>query len=221
MRSFGRFEKVLSMFLVMAIGSIGMPVFASPAPALLSGKILKAGTGAPVQGAVVKLNHRTEGKVFTSGKADAQGSYSIPDLPAGTYDLAVESDAGVFVVNAPVSLASGEKRDASFSLRPVSGAADQPAAGGTAGAQPPPPAQAKPAETQKKKTPWYASPWFGTAVVVGSAVIIGAALNSSNNNEPATASPSSDWGFRRRPCPPPCRRVPQLVGGESRFFRVG
>ena len=187
MRSFGCFERVLSMCLVMAIGSIGMPAFASSVPAVLTGKVLRTGTGAPVQGAVVKLNHRIEGKTYASPQADKAGTYSIPDLPAGTYDLAIETAGGVFVVNSPVSLAPGEKREASFSLQPKSGAADEPAAGGSGGKEPAPEAK-----TTVKKTPWYASAWFGAAVVVGSAVIVGVLLNSNDNNEPATASPSSN-----------------------------
>jgi hypothetical protein len=188
MRSFGRYEKVLAMFLAFAIGSFGLPVFASPAPAILSGKILRTGTGDPVQGAVVKLNHRSEGKIYSSTQADAQGAYSLSDIPAGTYDLAIETDGGLFLVNAPVSLTSGEKREASFSLQPKKGAAEGET-GGTAGKEP-----AADAKDSKKKaaTPWYRSGWFGTAVVVGSAVILGAVLSSSDNDEPASASPSGN-----------------------------
>ncbi len=189
MRSFGRYQKVLAMFLAFAIGSFGLPVFASPAPAILSGKILRTGTGDPVQGAVVKLNHRSEGKIYSSTQADAQGAYSLSDIPAGTYDLAIETDGGLFLVNAPVSLTSGEKREASFSLQPKKGAAEGET-GGTAGKEP---AAADTKDSKKKAaTPWYRSGWFGTAVVVGSAVILGAVLSSNDNDEPAVASPSGN-----------------------------
>ena len=182
------FEKSLALVLVVAVGSLGFPAIAAPAPAALSGKLLRAASGTPLVGAVVKLSQRPQARIFESAKADPKGYYSLSSLPPGTYDVAVETDGGLYLVARPVSLQPAERLFLSLSIIPNAQqtsppAPDQPKPSGE-------PEKEKPKPTKKKG--FFHSAWGGVILVLGSAAVIGAVVNSSDNDEPASASPSSD-----------------------------
>src|SRR5712691_7737814 len=118
MRYFARAERVLALLLTSAVGTFGLPAFAGASPALVSGTILRTGSGDPVKGAVLKLAHRPDSKIFESARTDAKGRYSLSGLPSGSYDLAVETDGGLYLVGAPFALQPGERRTMSLSVRP-------------------------------------------------------------------------------------------------------
>lgn len=197
MRVIGRLKSLMALTLTLTLAGAGLPAFAGSAPTTLSGKILINGSAAPAEGAIVKLAEHEEGTLYQSAKADAKGSYAIEGLPAGAYDVAVETSKGLFVVGAPITLSTGTDHKATFALRAEEGEG----AGGTgtepkpAEPAPTPTEPAKPATpppaAAPAKTPWYRSGWFGATVVVGSAVLIGALISSSDEDE-TVASPSSD-----------------------------
>jgi uncharacterized surface anchored protein len=183
-------EKSLALLLVVLTASLGLPAFAGSSAASLQGRILRASTGAPLQGAVVKLALRSDAKAFESAKTDEKGGYTIPSLPAGNYDVAVEADGGMYIVPAPMALQAGEQRSLSLSVMPKEATAEPtaPSGGGEApkGGQ----GAAKPATTAAKTGGFLHSAWGGAVLVVGSAVVIGAVVNSADNDNPASASPS-------------------------------
>ena len=212
MRHFSRGHRALATLLALTIVTAGVPAFASPSSARLSGRILHAGSSSGVPNAIVKVALRPDAKVYESARTDAKGSYSLSGLPMGTYDVAVQSTGGLYVSTAPVNLVAGEKRDLSLSIRPQEPKGGTNAEGEPAPAPPPteppppppteppapPPAEPtapppeKPAETTKQKQPFYRTPWGGALIVVGTALIVGVVAHSSDSSEPATASPSED-----------------------------
>ena len=213
MRHFSRGHRALAAVLALTIATAGISAFASPTSARLAGWILQSGSGVGVENAVVKVALRPDARVYESARTDAKGAYSLSGLPSGTYDVAVESSGGLFVSPSPVNLVSGEKRDLSLAIRPQpqksdTSAQEEPAPPPPAPAEPPPPPPAEPttppvepppeptpappATTVKKKVPFYRTPWGGALIVVGTAVIVGAVAHSSDDSEPAQASPSED-----------------------------
>lgn len=214
MRYVARGERALAVVLVLGVGALGIPSFARPASALISGRIMRTGSGSPIAGAVVKASLRPDAKLFESTRTDGKGNYKMPGLPSGVYDVAVVADGGYYVVGGAVSLEPGESRSLSLAVRPK-------AEGGSPNLQeppppePPPPAEPPPAEPpptepppaepaepaaeapteetpKPKKVKFWRSPWGGAAIVVGSAVIVGALASSSDKDDSGSASPSSD-----------------------------
>lgn len=182
-------DKMLALMLVAAVGSVGLPAMATPSTAILSGKVLRSAGGTPLAGAVVKASLRSDARIFESAKADAKGNYSLPSLPAGTYDVAIEADGGLYVVSGALALRPGERRAMSLSVRAT---ADEPPP-----ATPPSEGEDKSKEKQKPKEQpkgkgggFFHSVWGGAILILGSAAVIGAVVSSSDNDEPATASPS-------------------------------
>ena len=213
MHHFSRGHRALAALLALTIVTAGLPALAAAASARLAGRILQSGTSMGVENAVVKVALRPDAKVYESARTDAKGSYSLSGLPTGTYDVAVESSGGLYVSPSTVSLVAGEKRDLSLAIRPNAKKGDTsaegeppapaPAPGEPTPPPPPPPAEPtapppappkeQPAETkQKKKTPFYRTPWGGALIVVGTAAIVGVVAHSSDSSEPATASPSEN-----------------------------
>src|SRR5262245_52638297 len=188
-------KRSVALLLAIAVGSFGLPVIAAPASAGLSGRILHAGSGAPLNGAVVKLSRRADKKIYESQKSAQDGSYAVASLPSGDYDLAIEAEGGVFVVNAPVELQPGEQRQVSFSIKPdkpAGAAADEPPSGSAASGETKPAEEAKTTPPPKQKTSVWRKPWFGALVVLGTAVAVGAVVNSQGTNNESGASPSEN-----------------------------
>lgn len=202
MRNVRALEKLIALGLAAAVGGAALPVVAAPLPAALSGRIVRSTTGAPAEGAVLKLALRSGGVMLESAKADAKGRYAISDIPSGSYDVAVEVDGGLYLVGAEVALSPGEKRSMSLSVLPSD---DEPAPP-TPPAEPPkaeegdkeaepekePPKEEKKEEKKKGVGGFLRTPWGGLTLVLGTAAIIGIAVSSTDDDVPASASPSSN-----------------------------
>jgi hypothetical protein len=87
----------------------------------LSGRILQGGQ--PVAGATVLAYHLSTEELFTSEPTTGGGQYSIPGLPYGYFDLAVESGDGIFVADQVFNVAPASKSVLTFSLVPFSAGA--------------------------------------------------------------------------------------------------
>jgi hypothetical protein len=74
---------------------------------------------------VTAINVRT-GRRYVSNFTGDNGAYEVGDLPAGTYDLAIDAAGRVYVTDNLVDLAEGQRLYLSFSLRPpTAGATDE------------------------------------------------------------------------------------------------
>ena len=60
----------------------------------------------------------TTGERFESNLTGSNGSYEIKGMPAGTYDIVIESSGRLFVVSSLVDIARGQRITTSFSVEP-------------------------------------------------------------------------------------------------------
>jgi hypothetical protein len=157
---------------IVAVGIGSTPALAESASATLAGRVLSAGSRAPLAGARVHVGEPRAQKHVVSGTTGADGSFEIAGLEPAAYDLAIESNGGLYVVGSPVRLAAGENRTVQLAVS--SEAPGTPATD----------------EDSKKKgaATWWNNPLTATLIVVGAAVIVGAIIGSATDETPASPS---------------------------------
>jgi hypothetical protein len=157
---------------IVALGIPLGPATAGVASATLGGRIVSLGDRAPLAGARVHVGeHRTK-EIAVSLTTGEDGSFEITGLPPAAYDLAVESESGIYVVESPVRLEAGQRRTVQLA---VSRAAANEGGGAKAGAK-------------KSLSAWWNNPLTATLIVVGAAVIVGTIIGSSTNETPSSPS---------------------------------
>lgn len=115
--------------LVAAILLLGVAVTASAqATGSIRGRVVDAGTGRPVSEVQVSITGRTIG-----GLTSANGEYSIPVVPVGTYEVAARR-IGYARAARTVTVTAGAEARADFQLRITASTLDAVVVTGTAGA---------------------------------------------------------------------------------------
>ena len=120
---------------ILAFGLLfgpGASVFASPAPGggVIRGIIYRMDETTRLAGTVVTAINVSTGRRYASNYTGDNGAYEITELPAGTYDIAIEAqDQRVYVTNSLIDLAERQRLYLSFSLKPKEGAAGAEGAG--------------------------------------------------------------------------------------------
>lgn len=108
------------------LASSGSPLLAGPQAAAASaedagairGVIFKPDETSRLAGVVVTAINVKTGRRYGSNHTGDNGAYEIAALPAGTYDLAIESGEHLYVTDALIDLAEGQRLYLSFSLQP-------------------------------------------------------------------------------------------------------
>ncbi len=180
MRRLGRLSKLLVVLtaLSLPLGSFA-PALAAEGDAVadrsLEGKIL-TDDGQAIQGAKVKLRNLDTGEEFTSAPAGGNGSYKLDNLPPGRYEIAVQTERGVYLGNRTVDLISKKSQTYSFSLKnvPPEQALEEArrAREEEEGVPPAPPPTGRPPTgvAAGSKTSYWSNPWTATFTVLGIAV---------------------------------------------------
>ncbi|MEW5806830.1 MAG: carboxypeptidase-like regulatory domain-containing protein [Acidobacteriota bacterium] len=101
----------LLMFLLMVTHA-----FSEEGTSEIRGKVLASDARTPIAGATVKAYHIASGKLFNSIPTDASGSYSLKHLPYGYYDIAVETEEGLFISTQALNIAPNTKTSISFAI---------------------------------------------------------------------------------------------------------
>jgi hypothetical protein len=112
----------LSLCLVLSASLSGLPSLAEgPGSdlAALEGRIIASEAATPVAGVVLQATRPGSEAVFRSEATDEAGRFALRDLPAGTYDLAVETPQGVYQSPATVTLAPGQSEQVLLGLAPA------------------------------------------------------------------------------------------------------
>jgi hypothetical protein len=115
---------------------------AAPAPtapiqeglASIRGVLFRADETTRIKGATVTAINTRTGRRYISNYTGENGAYEVKELPAGTYDIAIESSERVYVTDSLVDLAEKQRLYLSFSLQPKGAAA--PGAGSGTGPGP-------------------------------------------------------------------------------------
>jgi TonB family protein len=100
----------------------------TPPPSVLSGRVVKAGVERPLSGATVVLRDKAGQEHTTTTGAD--GTWRIPDLPAGDYHLKITA-AGMLPRESDETVKAGEEAMAVDRLQPEAAAPTPPATAGT------------------------------------------------------------------------------------------
>ena len=115
-------SRLLAATLVVALSVPFQFVHASGGPAMLTGTVLTAGSGAPLNGAKVHLGDPRTGKIFSSAATAEDGGFQIEALPPATYEVVIEFDGSAFVVTTPIVLSPDRRHTIHLVVNP--GAAD-------------------------------------------------------------------------------------------------
>ena len=103
----GLLSRILAVGLILSVQSLGTAVSAEEAKASLTGTIVSATDHTPLSGARVHAGDPKTGRIYSSQPTTADGSFSVEALPASGYELAVEADGGLYIIQTPVQLAPG------------------------------------------------------------------------------------------------------------------
>lgn len=192
-RKAGAFDRLMASLLTIAIAGYSVPanLFASTIPsdaAEIGGMILLPDGLTPITGVTVKAANLETKQIYSSEKTSQDGVYRLASLPAGAYDLAVETPDGLYASDAQVNIAPGKRQVVSLAIRtgaqeePAKPAEGQPAAEGEKpeGDQEEPATDPQPDQAKgKKKGPgFWRSPLGAGILIVGGAVVIGFAADA-------------------------------------------
>lgn len=168
---------------------------APKADRLLEGRIL-SDEGKPIEKAVVKIRNLDTGDEFTSPPTAANGNYKFTRLPPGRYEVAVQTERGMYLGNRTVDLVNKEAQSYSFSLKAASPEQALKEAEAARGEEEP---RRRPTAARPAITPSEAASKMGlwnnptTAVLLGIAIAIGAAIviDEARDDDDEDASPSA------------------------------
>lgn len=214
-RRSGTSRQLLAGVLMLAMVACWVPAraYAGPAgvaTAEIRGSVLGSDGLTAVAGVSVKAANMSTRQVYSSQTTSTDGGYILSGLPAGSYDLAVETAEGIFAADAFIETTAGKATLVSLSLRPLPRAEEGEEEGegeGTEGEQegeqegeaageqqgqgedeatPPEPEQKK---KKKKGAGFWRSPGGAAIAIVVGAGLVGAAANSAaddskDKNEP-------------------------------------
>jgi len=171
--------RLAAVLVIVALQGLGLPTaLAGTTGARVAGSILAAGDQSPVADARLHLGDPKSGKVFSSDPTSADGSFVVSDLPPATYEVAVESDGGLYLVQTPIELGAGESQDLQIAVTPLA-----------PGQLAPSPEEAE--ENQKKGgTGVWNNPVTAALIVVGAAIVLGFLIKEATKNDETVSSPS-------------------------------
>jgi len=160
---------VAVLLLVLVSGCFGTPgVWAQSTDAGTLLGVITSGVGNDVlPGAVVHLRNTVTGEMYKSNPADELGMYTCRDVPFGTYDIAVETDAGFYVTSEQVAVKDTVPQLLSLGL-----------------------SEDKEAAVLKKSTAWWKTP-VGIVVISAGTIFTGLVIGNALDDDEEPASPAN------------------------------
>lgn len=169
--------RITAVAVIVALQGAFIPVSAAPGLASLKGHIVSSESSTPVAGARVHVGDPKSGKIYTSAPTAADGSFSMSGLPASTYELAVESNGGLFTVSTPMTVKAGQDRDVRLAFNAAEPKGSQKITKSK---------RVKPAS----KGGFWNNPITASVIVIGSASIIGLVVdNATKEQDEGPSSP--------------------------------
>lgn len=166
--------KAVAITLASALVVTTAPIAAVPPSSEVTGSVFASGGQAPITGAIVHLAEAKTGALYSSAPSSSEGAFRLGDLPAGTYEIGIQTGRDLYLVKTPLTLAPGQARNVDLAVDPNAKKTDEDD------------------DRDKGMTGWN-NPLVASLIVVGSAIVVGVAIDSATgDNEPAgTPSPSS------------------------------
>jgi hypothetical protein len=191
-------HRFLSILCILGLLTPGLTVGAT-ADARITGRVLGPAGDDPVAGVVVQATRvGAEEPAIQAGPTDSKGLFAIARMPAGTYELAFQTDGETWSGSRAIQLATGETRAVLVTLAPAvtddenddedegeeetEGDPDDP----NIENQPPP----KPAVVGKKASR-FRNPLIATLTLITFGGLVGAALDEEDDEDDDDASPSN------------------------------
>jgi hypothetical protein len=163
-----------------------VPASAADHSSTLSGVVRSEDGRSTLAGARVFAGDPETGEVYPSGWTAEDGTFEIRGLPPGSYRLAVESNAGLHLIDLPVPLGKGMTRTVGISVNTAMAGDDAGGGGETAGG-------GESGTTNKSRRPnLWNNPLTAALMVIGLAVVFGLVIANATDDgdgfieEPAT-----------------------------------
>ena len=163
----------LEIGLIISVTGLAVPARADDTAASVTGSIVWSESGDPLQGARLHLGDPGTGEIYTSGLSDTDGSISLDGVPPAAYQVAVESEGGLYPVATTVELVPGQNQPLYVAVR--SDYASEPT---------------DQQNSKKKKGGIWQSPGMMALYIVGIAFLVGWAITEINDD--GDSSDSSD-----------------------------
>ena len=171
-----RMTNYVAAALVVSMQALALPAAAGAAPAGLSGALVRAADQSPLVGAKLHVGNPETGAILTTAPADAKGSFAIGGLAPATYQLAVETDGGLYVVTTPVRLGPGQTRTVNVAVASATQDDDDDDPGAAAA---------------PNKTSLWENPLTAALIVLGAAIVVGLVVDEATDDDDENdASPS-------------------------------
>lgn len=148
---------------IVALVAAWLPTHAEPAPAGITG-VIRSADRAPLAGVRLLAADPGSGRVHRSEPTSGEGSFTLSGLTPGRYDLAVETDKGLYLVKDPLYLVAGVQRTVQIAVGEG------------------PPTAAEQGASQPAPGIWN-SPFAAGALVLGFAIVIGILVKEATDDE--------------------------------------
>jgi len=163
-------SKLAAAILVVSLQSLLMPTSAGElSPATLDGNVVSLEQQTPLIGATVHVADPRTGEIYSSSPTAADGSFKVGSLPASLYQLSIELDGGLYLVETPLRLKTGQQQTLNLGISPATVAeGHMPVA--AAGV--------------------WSNPLTAALVVIGIAVGLGVLIDATRSDSDTPASPT-------------------------------
>ena len=121
-------DRIVAAVLAVTLATYWIPAtaLASTAPvapatraAEIRGSVFSGDGLTAIAGVSVKAANMETHTIYTSSSTGSDGIYKLTDLPAGSYDLAVQTPQGLFAADALVEAMEGRRTMVSLAIRPA------------------------------------------------------------------------------------------------------
>ena len=160
--------KFIATVVIVSLQALMIPAIAASPASSVNGSILSAKDDTPLSGAKLHLGDPMTGEIYTSEPSDQDGNFEMTNVPASTYEVAVEANGGLYLVQSPLKLAPGQSQAVNLAVNPQM--ADDPAT----------------EEKKKKKksgTGVWNNPVTAALIVIGAAVVLGLLINAATDDD--------------------------------------
>ena len=108
--------KLVATVVIVSLQALMIPAIAEDPASSVNGSILSAEGDTPLAGAKLHLGDPKTGQVYTSEPSNQDGAFEMTNVPASTYEVAVESNGGLYLVQSPLQLAPGQSQAVNLAI---------------------------------------------------------------------------------------------------------